>query len=152
MVSDAVENFDIYMKLGPKYVVFHAEAVGDLDDFRDFLEAVDPFIRENLKIGVAINTTTPPSDIARLIPFIDYVQVMGIEQVGWQGQDFDERCLDQIRALKAEFPDLTISVDGAVSMETAPELVEAGAERLVVGSMIFNSSDIIGTIEELASL
>ncbi|MEJ0002048.1 MAG: hypothetical protein WDN09_02620 [bacterium] len=152
MVSDAIANFDVYTKLSPKQIVFHAEAVGDLSDFKDFLEGIDPYVRDSIKIGVAFNTTTPIEDVAPLVPFVDYVQVMGIEQVGWQGQDFDERSIDQIKALKEKFPDLLISVDGSVNMETAPELVAAGAERLVVGSAIFNSGDIIGTIEELASL
>ena len=59
MVSDAVENFDIYTKLSPKRIVFHIEAVGDLDSFKHFLEGIDTYVRDNISIGVAINTTTP---------------------------------------------------------------------------------------------
>ncbi len=34
MVADAVENFHIYTKLSPKRIVFHIEAVGDLEEFK----------------------------------------------------------------------------------------------------------------------
>ena len=37
---------------------------------------------------------------------------MGIEHIGFQGQDFDDRVLEQIKTLREKFPDLIISVDG----------------------------------------
>lgn len=152
MVADAVENFHIYTKLSPKRIVFHLEAVGDLEDFRHFVEGVDIFIRDSFEIGVAINTTTEVEKIFPIVNSIDFVQVMGIEQIGFQGQDFDPKCLEHIKALKEKFPDLTISVDGAVDFNSAPKLIEAGATRLVVGSAIFNTSDIIDSIERFREI
>ena len=40
MVADAVSNFDIYTKLGARRIVFHLEAVGDLKEFKNFLEGI----------------------------------------------------------------------------------------------------------------
>ena len=53
----------------------------------------------------------------------------GIEKVGFQGEAFDERVLKQIIDLRLKYPELIISVDGAVNEETAPKLLEAGANR-----------------------
>lgn len=152
MVADAVENFDIYMKLGPKRIIFHLEAVGDLENFKEFLEGMDLYVKEVVELGVAINTTTPIEKVFPLVPAIDFVQVMGIEKIGFQGQDFDERSLLHIKALREQFPDLPISVDGGVNLSTAPALIAAGATRLVAGSAILKSDDIIGTIEEFGNL
>lgn len=149
MVADAVQNFDIYTKLGPRRIIFHLEAVGDLVEFKDFVEGIDMYIRDAIEIGVAINTTTQVEDIFPLVNSVDFVQVMGIEHIGFQGQDFDPKCLDHIKALKEKFEDLIISVDGAVSLKTKDALIEAGTTRLVVGSAIFNTDDIIGAIESL---
>jgi len=149
MVADAVSNFDLYTKLSPKRIVFHLEAVGDLEEFKHFIEGIDVYIRDSIEIGLAINTTTPVEEIFPLVNYVDFVQCMGIEKIGFQGQDFDERALSQIKKLKAEFPDLIISVDGGVNFETAPKLSEAGAERLVAGSVILKSQDIKETISEL---
>jgi len=152
MVADAVENFDIYTKLGPKRIVFHIEAVGDLNEFKDFIEGIDVYIRDAIQIGVAINTTTPIEQIFPLVNSIDFAQCMGIEKTGFQGQDFDERVLDNIKILKEKFPGITISVDGGVNFETAPKLIKAGADRLVAGSLILKSNDIRETIRELENL
>lgn len=149
MVLDAVANFDIYMKLGARRVIFHLEAVGDINDFKEFLEGMDPFVREVVEIGVAFNTTTPIEEILPLMSVVDFIQVMGIEHVGFQGQDFDSRALGRIKNLHERFPEVPISVDGAVSLETKDSLVEAGATRLVAGSAVFNTNDIIEAIESL---
>src|SRR3989338_9275148 len=45
MVRDAVSNFDIYTKLGPRRIIFHSEAVGDLNEFKEFLEGMDVYVR-----------------------------------------------------------------------------------------------------------
>ncbi len=152
MVANAVENFDIYTKLGPKRIIFHLEAVGNLEEFQHFLEGIDLYIRDTIDIGVAINSDTPIEKIFPLVSCIDFVQCMGIEKIGFQGQEFDSKCLEQIKSLKEKFPDLIISVDGGVNFNTASMIVEAGATRLVAGSAIFNTDDIIDTIERFRQI
>ena len=152
MVSNAKDNFDLFLKLGAKRIIFHLEAEGDLQEFKEFLEGIDLYIRDNTQIGVAINTTTPIRQLADLISNIDFVQCMGIEHIGYQGEPFDERVIDQIKSLRKEYPELIIAVDGGVNFETAPRLIKAGANRLVVGSAIFKNIDIVGVIEEFKAL
>ncbi len=152
MVADAVENFDVYTKLGAKRIVFHIEGVGDVNEFRDFVEAIDPYIRETIEIGVAINPTTPLKELYPLINSIDYVQCMAIAKIGYQGEPFYEGVLDNIKTLKEKYPDLIISVDGGVNLETGARLVEAGAGRLVAGSAVFNTDDIIDTVEQFRNI
>ena len=77
---------------------------------------------------------------------------MGIEKIGFQGQSFDERVLHKVNDLRERFPELIISIDGGVSLETAPLLIKAGANRLVAGSAILKSEDIEKTIKEFQSL
>lgn len=152
MVADAVSNFDIYTKLSPKRIIFHLEAVGDLEEFKHFVEGMDVYIRDAIQIGVAINIATPIEKIFPLINYVDFVQCMGIDKIGYQGQEFDEKDLEHVKILKEKYPDLIISVDGGVDFETAPELIEAGATRLVAGSVIFKSENIRETINELESI
>lgn len=149
MVLGAVENFAVYTKLGPRRVIFHLEAVGDIEEFAQFLEGIDNYVRDVTEIGVAINTTTPIDKIFPLISLLDFVQVMGIERIGFQGEEFDERCLEHVKNLRAKYSDLVIAVDGGVNMGTAELLRNAGADRLVSGSAVFDSEDIIGSIAEL---
>jgi ribulose-phosphate 3-epimerase len=152
MVTDAVENFAIYTKLSPKRIIFHIEAVGNLEEFRNFLEGMDVYIRDAIQIGIAINTTTPIEQIFPLANHVDFVQCMGIERIGYQGESFDKRALEQIKTLKKKYPDLIISVDGGVNFETAQMLADVGVSRLIVGSMILKSENMRETISELESL
>jgi pentose-5-phosphate-3-epimerase len=55
--------------------------------------------------------------------------------------------LEKIRALREEFPDLVISVDGGVNKETVEELAYTGVNRLVVGSSIFETDNIREAVE-----
>ena len=148
MVSDAIKNFDIYTKLGARRIIIHIEAVGDLKEFKDFLEGIDVYVREAMEIGIAVNIGTPVGSIFPLVNSVDFVQCMGINKIGFQGQKFDEKVIENIKKLKEEFSDLIISVDGGVNLESASLLIDAGVSRLVAGSSIFNTDNIIETIEE----
>ena len=148
MVLNAHKQFDFFTRLGAKKIIFHLEAETE-DSFKEFLESLDPYFKDNIGIGIAINTTT---DIKKLEPFInlvDFVQCMGIERIGFQGEPFDERVLGQVKSLRLKYPELEIVVDAAVNINNAPLLVEAGANRLVVGSALLQSFDIRETINSL---
>ena len=151
MVINAHKQFDFFARLGAKRIIFHIEAETETD-FKEFLESMDPYFKDNIQIGIAINTTT---DINKLDPYInhvDFVQCMGIEHIGFQGEPFDERVLKQIKDLRSKYPEIKISVDGSVNENTAPLLIEAGADRLVIGSALLQSFDIRETIKEFENL
>ncbi|HEY5383271.1 MAG TPA: ribulose-phosphate 3-epimerase, partial [Candidatus Paceibacterota bacterium] len=79
----------------------------------------------------------------------DYVQVMGIAKVGFQGEPFDKRALYLVERLRQRYPELPLQVDGAVTLENIALLVKAGANRLVVGHDIWDSSDPLEEIKKL---
>lgn len=149
MVINAHEQFEFFVRLGAKRVIFHIEAESDEVKFKEFLEAIDIYTKETVHIGVAINTTTPIDRLDKIISHIDFVQCMGIEHIGKQGEPFDERVLGQIKQLREKYPELIISVDGSVNEHTAPLLVQAGANRLVVGSALMHSYDVREAMRDL---
>jgi ribulose-phosphate 3-epimerase len=106
---------------------------------KEFLEGLDMYTRDNIEIGIALNTTTDISEIESMISLVDFVQCMGIEKIGFQGEPFDERVLKHIKELRLRYPDVIISIDGSVNQNTAPLLVQAGVNRLVVGSLLMES-------------
>ncbi|MFM7088967.1 MAG: hypothetical protein ACKOW9_05585, partial [Candidatus Paceibacterota bacterium] len=112
MVADAVDNFDIYLKLGPRRVVLHLEAADDYAEFKGFLEGIDNFVRDVTEIGVAFNPSTDISNIYPLLNNIDFVQFMGIDEIGLQGQEFNNSVVEKIKSFKSEYPDVIVSVDG----------------------------------------
>jgi len=85
--------------------------------------------------GVALNPTTPPESIEWALPYVDYVNVMSVNP-GFGGQAFIPEMAEKVRRLK-EMTDLPVQVDGGITAETAPLMVEAGAQILVAGSAVF---------------
>lgn len=151
MIKNAHEQFDVFIQLGAKRIVFHLEAEEE-ETFRDFLESIDPYTRDNVEIGLAINTTTNTEKLDKFINYIDFIQCMGIENIGLQGQPFDSRVLNQISTIHKKYPEMPISVDGSVNEETAESLVGKGASKLVIGSALLKTYNIKNKILEFENL
>ena len=151
MVADPQKEFAKLVKIGPTRMVFHIES---LSDSIAFFESIEPYYLETIEFGIALNTTTPIETIFPLIDgaYVKFVQCMGIEKIGYQGNPFDERVLTQMNALLEKYPDLIISVDGSVNEDTAERLVNAGASRLVIGSALMNATDPISEFDYFKSL
>lgn len=152
MAMEAVENFDLYMKLGPKRIVFHLGAQKNPDDFAEFLEGIDNYVRDNTEIGLAFSPSDDLAVVTRLSHKVDFLQAMGIDQIGLQGQKFDEKVIENIKLLKNTLPGIVVAVDGGVNLEDAEAILAAGANRLAVGSAIWQSPDPIGALEKFQSL
>lgn len=92
-------------------------------------------------VGIALPADAAIEELDEFEGVYDFVQVMGIAQVGYQGKPLDPRALALIEKLRARFPQTIIQVDGGVKKENAISLVRAGANRLIAGSAIFATKD-----------
>ncbi len=88
-----------------------------------------------VEAGAALNPATPPGVLEWALPYLDYVLVMSVNP-GFGGQAFIPDMADKVRRLR-EMTDLPIQVDGGITAETAPLMVEAGARVLVAGSAVY---------------
>ena len=151
MVNDPLSHLDTFIALGPSKIIFHAEGL-DQEKILQYFETIPEIVRQTISFGIAVGIETDPKSIENLAPYINTVQCMGILDVGFQGQPFDERVYEQIKTVRALYPDKKIVVDGGVTEENAPKLILAGANQLVVGSAVFQSIDPRGTIQKLRKL
>ncbi|MDX9872201.1 MAG: ribulose-phosphate 3-epimerase [Clostridia bacterium] len=106
------------------------------------LHRVIQLIKETgAKAGVALNPHTPLGAIEYVLEDLDLVLVMSVNP-GFGGQRFIPNVLPKISLLhewaKERNPELYLQVDGGINPETAPLVVEAGANVLVAGSAVFN--------------
>ena len=162
MVKHPENIIDDWVATGAKRIIIHIESTPDTLSLVRKIRQEYQYKNESsygIEIGVALNIDTPNEEVYDILNAleedgapIDLVQFMGIENIGYQGEPFDERVFEKIRDLREKFPDTIISIDGGVSLENASELIKAGANRLVSGSAIFESGDIAGTIEVFQNL
>ncbi len=146
MVKEPLLAAEAWLQAGADMLVFHIETIS-LADFTAFVKA-----EPNVSFGISALNDTPLEDLLAYAAVADYVQLMGIAKIGAQGQGFDARVLARIAAVKEKFPQLAISIDGSVNMETVKRLSEAGVNRLICGSAIIKAPDREQAYRELRSL
>jgi len=128
-----------FVKAGADLITVHAETC-------PHLHRVIHLIKEHgVKAGVAINPATPAHVLQEVLPDVDLVLVMTVNP-GFGGQAFIERTVSKIAQLRewisnSDNPNIHIEVDGGITAETAPLVVEAGADVLVAGSAVFGKPD-----------
>ncbi|MES2007025.1 MAG: hypothetical protein V4436_02875 [Patescibacteria group bacterium] len=148
MVSHPEGEIDNFITAGASSVIIH----GAGSDIMPLLEKLQPNRANDfgVRVGVALLPGDDAGTFAQYKNLCDFVQVMGISKVGFQGSEFDPRALDLITSLRANNTALTIQIDGGVRLENARALAQAGANTLVVGSAIFGSSDPIVAMRALS--
>jgi len=104
--------------------------------------------KNNKELGVALNPDTPISVLDMFIEDVDLVLLMSVNP-GFAGQEFIEKVIPKISALRQKYPDVKIEVDGGISAENVGAVAKAGADILVAGSAIFESGEIRIAVEKL---
>lgn len=146
MIERPEEAVPLYIDAGAKRVVVHLESVTDSETL------IRHHDTHGYQLGFSIGNDTPLEELTHVLPHADYVQLMGITDIGTQGQPFDERVLTRIREVLRVNPAMPISIDGSVNRDTLPRLKEAGATRFVSGSAILHADNPRGAYEELTLL
>jgi ribulose-phosphate 3-epimerase len=134
MIAPADPYLAAFADAGCDYITVHAEAGPHLDRS---LQAIRQLGR---KAGVALNPSTPEQAIEYVLDRVDLILLMTVNP-GFGGQSFIPAVVDKVRRVRAMVGrrDIRIEIDGGITPQTAPLVVEAGADVLVAGSAIFNS-------------
>jgi ribulose-phosphate 3-epimerase len=127
MVQDPDRLIGRFAEAGADIITVHQEATTHLHRSLNLIKSY------GVKSGVVL---CPATSLSTLKYVLDEVDI--------------ENSLDKIRALKEMikgYP-IDIQIDGGVNLETAPKIVEAGADVLVAGSFTFKG-DIQKNIDDL---
>ncbi len=127
-------------------VIVHAEAAADLT------ELIEVFDHQQTQLGVALLLSTPVETIASFLPQLKFINLLAVAKIGYHGEPFDERVLAKIKTLRSLAPKITISVDGGLNLANAQSVIAAGADRLVVGSALWQAADLTKTIAQFQNL
>jgi ribulose-phosphate 3-epimerase len=156
MALDPEETLGAWVELGANRITIHTESTGALarlvGDFGVRFGHAKGFAPGLISLGLAVGLDTDPAILEPFIEDIDYVQFMGIKKIGGQGQPFDDRAVRRVAALRRRHPEILIQVDGGVSRASAPALLSAGADRLVVGSALWKAPDLAAEYAALVDI
>lgn len=141
--DDYIEQF---AKSGVEYLSVHYEACPHLH------RTIQNIADNGMKPGLALNPHTPVSLLEEILPDLSFVLIMSVNP-GFGGQKFIKSSLGKIRKLKkmieSQKTETLIEVDGGITLENAPLLIESGADILVAGNTIFSSDSPSDTIKKL---
>lgn len=108
-----------------------------------------------MKAGVALNPHTPVELLKDILQDIDVVLLMSVNP-GFGGQSFIPHTINKIKRMREmideQLLNVTIEIDGGVTLDNAKLIIDAGADVLVAGSTVFRSPDPIATIAALKAI
>lgn len=132
MIEPADPFLEAFVNAGADIVTIHAEAGPHLDRSLARIRGL------GAKAGVSLTPSTPPAAVEYVLDKCDLILAMTVNP-GFGGQSFLASQLPKLRALRAMIAErpIWLQVDGGIAPETAPLVIEAGADTLVAGSSVF---------------
>ena len=148
MIEKPVRYIDAFADAGADLLSVHLEA--DMPPgIRAALEAMD---RRGVKKGIVLRPITAAEAVLPYVKDVDLILVMTVEP-GFGGQKFMADQLPKIAAIRQYIdtynPACHLEVDGGVDPETAPQVIQAGADVLVAGSAVYGAADPAAAIRTL---
>lgn len=142
MIMNPDQFIEKFVEAGANILTIHQEAVIHLHRSLSKIKGL------GIKAGVSINPGTSIASIEEVLDFVDLILVMSVNP-GFGGQQFINSVLKKISRLKElkekNNYNYLIEVDGGIEINNINEVLNSGAEVIVVGSSIFRNNNIIET-------
>ena len=136
MVAEPSLYIDPLVKAGVNWISVHVETDKHLNRTLSYLR------ERGIKAGVALNPSTPLHSLDEVLDQVDFILVMTVNP-GFGGQLFIPSMLQKIRKLRSIITSYSyrvrIEVDGGIGLDNLQQVLDAGADVIVVGSAIFKA-------------
>ncbi len=138
MIVEPERYVPIFAEDGADLIIVHAEASPNL--YRTVQQIKDL----GKRAGVAINPGTPWIALQEVLGLADLILIMTVNP-GFGGQGFIQAMLPKIAKVRDEIEHRGLSteleVDGGIQVETARQVVAAGATVLVAGTSVYAAAE-----------
>lgn len=146
MIVHPERYVEAFRKAGADVITVHLEASTHLHRTLQQIKSTGAMA------GVAINPHTSVALLEDTLRDIDLVCLMAVNP-GFGGQKFIDQTFQKTAALKAMISRTgaatLIEIDGGVNEQNAAALLQAGADVLVAGNVVFSSDNPSGVISRL---
>lgn len=146
-------NYEINLSFMRKndLAVLHVFPDTNSEEISRFLEAVR---LAGCRPGLSLDVGVEPSVVGQFVPILDTIFVMGIP-VATYGLEPDESVLVKLINVKELIIKLNqccrLGLDGGVNSSTFTQLI-ALVDELVIGSLLFNTDDLVAQWKELNNI
>jgi ribulose-phosphate 3-epimerase len=147
MISDPDSYIDDFAKAGANRLTVHVEACTHLHRTVQAIKAL------GVKAGVTLNPATSLNTLEEILPDVDLVLIMSVNP-GFGAQTYIPSSTDKIRRLRKMLdtvnPSAYLEVDGGIYPANIAEVINAGANAIVVGNAVFGGTKSVA--ENIAAL
>jgi len=149
MVEKPENHIKSFINAGGDIIIVHYETSKHLDKLIQTINEAD------VKSGIALNPATPLSVIEYLINKIDVLLLMTVNP-GFGGQKFIPEMFNKIemarKIIDNQKKSISLAVDGGINLDNISKVSKAGAEIIVVGQIIFKSTNPVMTIKKIKNI
>lgn len=152
MVKEPMKVVDEYAKYGANGITVHYECFNDKISLINALQHIKSL---GINAGLSIKPGTDIETIFSVLPYLDLVLIMSVEP-GASGQQFIKSSIQKIARLSKKRAETNgkflIEVDGGINTTNAQLISISGADVLVSGSVVYNSTNKKETILKLKGI
>ena len=145
MIVNPFKYIEQFAGAGADMITFHIESASDP------AETIEKIHAHGLSAGLAVSPKTPVAEVFPFLNMLESVLVMSVEP-GFGGQAFIAESLGKIKLLKEHTPNISVQVDGGITLATAKMAVNAGADNLVSGSYLLKCGDMKSAVGQMQNL
>lgn len=144
---DPMKHIEPVIDSGADSITIHIEASGKV------IYTLDLIRERGIEAGVALLPETPPLSISQILDVVNSVTIVTVDVMKYGSWEFIPTMLRKIketRELIGEVPSvIELKVDGGINLKNARDVIAAGAQSLVVGGTLFESSNMAETVRSL---
>ena len=152
MVENVEEIIDEFLVADPERITFHVEAIEDEERVKNIISDLK---EQGIKVGMSISPGTDIEKIVKFMPYLHMVLVMTVVP-GKGGQKLISETLEVLKTLKQKAEemdlDLDFEVDGGIKADNVNEVVDAGANIVVVGTALLHAENPKEFVSNIKSL
>lgn len=153
MVDDAILISQIrqFAEAGADLISLHVENAAVADEALDLLREL------NIAAGMVLRVETPVEQICPYLDRLRFVTLLGTA-IGVKGQGLDPKATPRLKqaaeliANRSTSNRCVLAADGGIRENTVPDLIAAGAQTVVLGSLAFGAPDLDERMMWLADL
>lgn len=147
MVTPVDDMITAFADAGAQRISIHPDATLHLDRSLQLIRDA------GCQAGLVLNPATSVDCLQWCYHQLDFVLIMTVNP-GFAGQKLIPAVIPKITQVSRLYPELSICVDGGITVDNIARLAEAGATEFVAGSAIFmhdNYKQVIATLRQKAA-
>lgn len=137
-------HIEAFARAGSDTIMIHIEADCDVEDTLKKIRGL------GCKSGITVNPPTPVDGIFQYLEkgLVDEVLIMSVNP-GFGGQKYMAVAESKIAEIRRRFPDMLISIDGGIDLETIKPAAAHGANLFVAGTALFKAPDMKTAVAQM---